>query len=103
MLAPVPASLDSSALALRLRELAGEERNVQVDFLLHLEEFDRRRGFVEAGHPSLWSYCLEVLHRGRRGERPALARARRSRAKHGGSRGDGRHARGPDARPQPAG
>ena len=58
----VPASLDSSALALRLRELAGEERNVQVDFLLHLDEFDRRRAFVEAGHPSLWSYCLEVLH-----------------------------------------
>jgi 5-methylcytosine-specific restriction endonuclease McrA len=58
----VPSSLDSSALALRLRELAGEERNVQVDFLLHLDEFDRRRAFVEAGHPSLWSYCLEVLH-----------------------------------------
>ncbi len=41
---------------------AGEERNVQVDFLLHLDEFDRRRAFVDAGHPSLWSYCLEVLH-----------------------------------------
>jgi len=25
-------------------------------------EFDRRRAFVEAGHPSLWAYCLEVLH-----------------------------------------
>ena len=55
-------SLDTSVLALRLHELAGEERNVQVDFLLHLDEFDRRRAFVEAGHPSLWSYCLEVLH-----------------------------------------
>jgi 5-methylcytosine-specific restriction endonuclease McrA len=55
-------SLDSTVLALRLREFAGEERNVQVDFLLHLDEFDRRRAFVEAGHPSLWSYCLEVLH-----------------------------------------
>ncbi len=55
-------SLDSTVLALRLRELAGEERNVQVDFLLHLDEFDRRRAFVEAGHPSLWTYCLEVLH-----------------------------------------
>jgi 5-methylcytosine-specific restriction endonuclease McrA len=55
-------SLDSTALALRLRELAGEERNVQVDFLLHLGEFDRRRAYVEAGHPSLWQYCLEVLH-----------------------------------------
>jgi hypothetical protein len=62
MPALVPAALDSHVLALRLRELAGEERNVQVDFLLHLDEFDRRRAFVEDGHPSLWSYCLEVLH-----------------------------------------
>ncbi|WP_242342528.1 HNH endonuclease [Anaeromyxobacter terrae] len=57
-----PASLDSDALAVRLRQLAGEERNVQVDFLLHLDEFDRRRAFVEAGHASLWAYCLKVLH-----------------------------------------
>ena len=62
MSAIAPSSLDSTVLALRLRELAGEERNVQVEFLLHLEEFDRRRAFVEAGHPSLWAYCLEVLH-----------------------------------------
>ncbi len=62
MSAPIPASLDSSVLAVRLRELAGEERNVQVDFLLHLDEFDRRRSFVEAGHASLWAYCLKVLH-----------------------------------------
>jgi 5-methylcytosine-specific restriction endonuclease McrA len=57
-----PSTLDSTILAQRLRELAGEERNVQVEFLLHLEEFDRRRAYVEDGHPSLWAYCLEVLH-----------------------------------------
>ncbi|WP_242347103.1 HNH endonuclease [Anaeromyxobacter terrae] len=57
-----PASLDSNVLAVRLRELAGEERNVQADFLLHLDEFERRRAFVEAGHASLWAYCLKVLH-----------------------------------------
>ncbi|WP_242344479.1 HNH endonuclease [Anaeromyxobacter terrae] len=57
-----PASLDSNVLAVRLRELAGEERNVQVDFLLHLDEFDRRRAYVEAGHASLWAFCLKVLH-----------------------------------------
>ncbi|WP_242360935.1 HNH endonuclease [Anaeromyxobacter sp. SG17] len=62
MSALAPASLESNALAIRLRELAGEERNVQVDFLLHLDEFDQRRAFVEAGHASLWSYCLEALH-----------------------------------------
>ncbi|WP_242360046.1 MULTISPECIES: HNH endonuclease signature motif containing protein [Anaeromyxobacter] len=62
MSALAPAALESNVLALRLRELAGEERNVQVDFLLHLDEFDRRRAFVEVGHASLWAYCLEALH-----------------------------------------
>ncbi len=57
-----PSSLDSSLLARRLGELAGEERNVQVDFLLHLDEFDRRRAFLEAGFGSLWDFCLRALH-----------------------------------------
>ena len=57
-----PGSLPSSALARRLADLCGEERNVQVDFLLHLDEFDRRRAWAEAGYGSLWVYCLEVLH-----------------------------------------
>ena len=62
MPAPIPSSLDSNALALRLAQLAGEERDVQVDFLLHLAVFDARRAYVELGHSSLWIYCLEVLH-----------------------------------------
>jgi hypothetical protein len=62
MPAPIPSSLDSNALARRLSELAGEEREVQVDFLLHLAEFEARRAYVELGYPSLWSYSLEVLH-----------------------------------------
>src|SRR5574341_319960 len=55
-------SLDSRTLARRLGELAGNERQVQVDFLLHLDEFDRRRAWAERGYGSLWTYCLEVLH-----------------------------------------
>ncbi|ABS27271.1 HNH endonuclease [Anaeromyxobacter sp. Fw109-5] len=62
MPAVAPSALDSTLLAQRLRELAGQERDVQVEFLLHLEVFDRRRAYVEAGYPSLWAYCLEVLH-----------------------------------------
>ncbi len=58
----LPSSLDSAALARRLAELAGDERDVQVDFLLHLDEFDRRRAYLEEGHRSLWEYCLRVLH-----------------------------------------
>lgn len=51
------ASLSSHALDRRLRELRGDERNVQVEFLLHLLEFDERRGWVALGHASLWKYC----------------------------------------------
>ena len=60
-MAPI-ASLDSRTLARRLGELAGDERRIQVEFLLHLEEFDRRRAFLELGHGSLWAFCLTVLH-----------------------------------------
>jgi len=57
-----PALLETDTLARRLSELAGDERAVQVEFLLHLEEFDRRQAWLEAGYPSLWEYCLRVLH-----------------------------------------
>ena len=62
MSAIVPSFLDSGALARRLGELVGSERNVQVEFLLHLDEFDRRRAYLEAGFGSLWEYCLRRLH-----------------------------------------
>ena len=62
MNAAAPSCLASDALARRLRELVGDERNVQVDFLLHLEEFDRRRAWAEAGYDSLWTYCQRALH-----------------------------------------
>jgi hypothetical protein len=62
MNALAPSSLDSAALAGRLRDLAGDERNVPVDFLLHLDEFDRRRAYLEVGYGSLWEYCLRALH-----------------------------------------
>jgi len=57
-----PALLDADTLARRLAELAGDERTVQVEFLLHLEEFDRRQAWLAAGYGSLWEYCLRVLH-----------------------------------------
>jgi hypothetical protein len=74
-----PSSLDSAALAGRLRDLAGDERNVQVEFLLHLDEFDRRRAYLEAGYGSLWDYCLRALHlrEGAAGRRIAAMRVLR--------------------------
>ena len=62
MHASAPSSLDSAALSRRLGELAGHEREVQVEFLLHLAEFDTRRAWAEAGYGSLWDYLLRVLH-----------------------------------------
>lgn len=65
MNATVPYSLDSGMLARRLGELVGHERTVQVDFLLHLDEFDRRRAYLELGFGSLRvtidSACKEEL------------------------------------------
>jgi hypothetical protein len=55
------ALLDAAALARRLAELAGDERAFQVEFLLHLEEFDRREAWLAAGYGSLWEYCRRVL------------------------------------------
>lgn len=55
-------NLDSATLAHRLHELAGDERRVQVDFLLHLDAFDRRQAYLPLGFGSLWDYCLRALH-----------------------------------------
>ncbi len=62
MPALAPSSLDSKALAVRLAELTGDGRNIEVDFLRHLDEYDRRRAYLEAGYGSLWTYCQEALH-----------------------------------------
>jgi hypothetical protein len=62
MPALAPSSLDSKVLAARLAELTGEGRNIEVEFLLHLDEYDRRRAYLEAGYGSLWIYCTEALH-----------------------------------------
>ncbi len=58
----VATELTTDALVHRLGQLALAERRVQVEFLLHLDEFDRRRAYLEAGYGSLWEYCLRALH-----------------------------------------
>ncbi len=54
-------NLEAEELVSRLRRLVGSERNVQVNFLLHLAEFDHRRQFIDEGCASLWGYCDEKL------------------------------------------
>jgi hypothetical protein len=62
MSATGPRLLDAPALAKRLRELARDKRNVDVDFLLHLDAFDARNAYLDAGYASLWDFCLRELH-----------------------------------------
>ncbi len=73
------AQLSTAALADRLARYAGEERANVSAFLQHLDEFDRRRGYLDAGHGSLWEYCLRVLHlrEGAAGRRIGAMRAAR--------------------------
>jgi hypothetical protein len=79
MHALAPRSLDSASLARRLRDLAGDERAVQVDFLLHLDEFDRRQEYLPHGFGSLWDFLLRELHlrEGAAGRRIAAMKALR--------------------------
>ncbi|MFL5301371.1 MAG: HNH endonuclease, partial [Anaeromyxobacteraceae bacterium] len=87
-----PRSLDATALSRRLAALAGDEREVQVEFLLHLDAFDQRRGWAEAGYPSLWDWCLRVLHlrEGAAGRRIAAMRVVRRFPSLAGAIGEGR-------------
>ena len=62
MATTLPSSLETAALSRRLGELAGHERELQVEFLLHLDEYDRRRAYLEAGFGSLWEYLTRALH-----------------------------------------
>src|SRR6266542_1154667 len=57
-----PAALDSAALSRRLSQLAGSEREVHVEFLLHLAEYELRRAYLEAGFGSIWDYVTRFLH-----------------------------------------
>jgi hypothetical protein len=79
MHALAPRCLDSASLARRLRDLAGDERTVQVDFLLHLDEFDRRQEYLPLGFGSLWDFLLRELHlrEGAAGRRIAAMKALR--------------------------
>ena len=50
-------ALSAIAMAELLRllpTLLGEERRGMVRFLVHLAEFDRRRGWEELGYGNLW-------------------------------------------------
>jgi hypothetical protein len=55
------AALSDDALHNRLGTLLADERNVVADFLIHLEELDRRRLYERLGFASLFDYCVGRL------------------------------------------
>jgi hypothetical protein len=57
----IPSRLYDDELTAELKRLAGCERGVTVDLIIHLAEFDRRRLYLPAGFSSLFAYCIEVL------------------------------------------
>lgn len=54
-------ALETRALGLVLKDFAVRERNISVDSLLHLMEFDNRRGWVEFDCRSLWEFCKREM------------------------------------------
>jgi hypothetical protein len=54
-------ALGRKGLHKRLAGLRGDERHVGVEFLRHLERFDRLRGWEEFSLTSLWDYCTKEL------------------------------------------
>jgi hypothetical protein len=57
----IPSRLSDDELTAELKRLANCEREVTVDLIIHLAEFDRRRLYLPAGFSSLFAYCIEVL------------------------------------------
>ncbi len=57
----VSVRLDSHDLNSRIRSLLGDERHVQVDFLLCLAESDEVKGYEAFDYVTLWQYCERAL------------------------------------------
>ena len=61
----IPASLETlpnSELLQALAKLVSRDRNLEADLLAHLGEVDSRRLYVVEGFPSMFQYCMEMLH-----------------------------------------
>ena len=56
------ARLTHQELTVELIRLAGSERQATAALIVHLAEFDARRLYEPAGYPSLFKYCMAVLH-----------------------------------------
>ena len=55
-------SIPDDELLRRLAELIGQSRRVEADVVAHIAEVDERRLFAREAFPSMFVYCIDVLH-----------------------------------------
>jgi hypothetical protein len=72
-------SLSDDALLAGLTDVLRQSRRVESSFIAHIAEVDARRLFARNACPSMFVYCLNVLHlsEGETNLRIAVARAAR--------------------------
>ena len=57
----IPSQLSDAELVAAVATLAATERRTTVALIAHLAEMEARRLYLEAGFPSLFVYCVQVL------------------------------------------
>ena len=56
------ARVSDDELLRRLASLVGDSRRVEADLVAHIGEVDGRRLYAREASPSMFAYCMEVLH-----------------------------------------
>ena len=55
-------SIPDDELLHRLAELMGQSRRAEADIVAHIFEVEERRLFARQAFPSMFAYCMDVLH-----------------------------------------
>jgi hypothetical protein len=55
-------TIPDDELLYRLTELMGQSRRVEADVVAHIAEVDERRLYAREAFPSMFAYCMDVLH-----------------------------------------
>ncbi len=55
-------SIPDEELLHRLAELLGQSRRAEADIVAHIAEVEERRLFAREAFPSMFAYCMDVLH-----------------------------------------
>jgi hypothetical protein len=55
-------SIPDDELLQRLTELMGQSRRLEADIVAHIAEVEERRLYAREAFPSMFAYCMDVLH-----------------------------------------